>query len=186
MELTTPRLLLRSPCINDAKLLAAFEAKNHSFWSSYASATATDLTQEAHWIEKLKAFELEAQEGRSVRFLIFDRSKPQDILGTCNFTQIFRGAFQACYLGYKLDQDYEGQGMMQEALRSAIAYVFEELNLHRIMAAFVPSNLRSQRLLEKLGFELEGLAKNYLLIDGRWQDHILTALTNPTWNPSKK
>jgi len=47
--------------------------------------------------------------------------------------QIFRGAFHACYLGYKIDHAYEGKGLMYEALEVAIRYIFEELRLHRIM-----------------------------------------------------
>jgi ribosomal-protein-alanine N-acetyltransferase len=70
---------------------------------------------------------------------------------------------------------------MTEALKVAINYVFIELNLHRIMAAYIPHNQRSGRLLKRLGFLVEGYARDYLMIDGQWQDHILTSLINPNW-----
>ena len=57
-------------------------------------------------------------------------------------------------------------------------YMFEEENLHRIMPNYVPSNKRSEKLLTKLGFVREGLAKDYLFINGKWENHILTALVN--------
>ncbi len=60
-----------------------------------------------------------------------------------------------------------------------IRYAFEDLRLHRIMANYVPHNQRSAHLLRRLGFVQEGYAKEYLKIAGRWQDHVLTALTNP-------
>ena len=104
--------------------------------------------------------------------------------GYCNFTQIFRGSFQACYLGYKIDQELEGRGFMKEALECLIAYMFREQHLHRIMANFIPGNTRSEKLLNTLGFEKEGYAKKYLLINGEWQDHILTSLTNAHWKSS--
>lgn len=67
---------------------------------------------------------------------------------------------------------------MIEALEVAIHYVFNELNMHRIMAAYIPTNQRSSLLLKRLGFVIEGYGRNYIQIDGRWQDHILISLIN--------
>ena len=71
---------------------------------------------------------------------------------------------------------------MHEALERSIRYVFEELTLHRIMSNYMPVNTRSAKVLERLGFEKEGYAKNYLLINDRWEDHILTALSYERWS----
>ena len=68
---------------------------------------------------------------------------------------------------------------MFEMLQAAIDYVFSEYNLHRIMANYIPTNSRSENLLNKLGFQKEGLAKSYLKIAGSWQDHVLTSKINP-------
>jgi ribosomal-protein-alanine N-acetyltransferase len=92
-----------------------------------------------------------------------------------------RGAFQAAYLGYNISQDQQGKGLMTEALTAVIDYVFTEINLHRLMANYRPENLASARVLEKLNFTIEGFAKNYLMVDGQWCDHVLTSLTNPNW-----
>jgi len=70
---------------------------------------------------------------------------------------------------------------MTEALGAAIAYAFGPLNLHRIQAAYRPENLRSGRVLERLGFVWEGLAPAYLRVNGQWADHVITALVNPNW-----
>jgi len=72
---------------------------------------------------------------------------------------------------------------MSEAVAKAIEYIFEKQKLHRIMANYMPSNERSARLLQKLRFVIEGHAKKYLLINGQWEDHILTSLTNENWLP---
>ncbi len=80
-----------------------------------------------------------------------------------------------------MDAEHQGEGYMHEALAAAIEYVFTDLNIHRIQANYQPSNHRSGRLLERLGFAIEGYARNYLLIDGAYRDHILTSLTNPDW-----
>jgi ribosomal-protein-alanine N-acetyltransferase len=124
-------------------------------------------------------WKLEFEEGRAIRFLLFFQEDGEgEIIGFCNFSQIFRGPFQACYLGYQIDSAGEGKGFMSEAIKRAIQYMFEEQNLHRIMANYMPSNSRSAKLLQNLGFAIEGKAKNYLLINGQWEDHILTSLTN--------
>ncbi|GJA95297.1 hypothetical protein KAM358_31290 [Aeromonas caviae] len=68
---------------------------------------------------------------------------------------------------------------MQEVVAAGIDHLFRERGLHRIMASYMPANLRSGALLERLGFEQEGYARDYLMINGRWEDHVLTALINP-------
>tara|TARA_R110002072_G_scaffold302157_1_gene484171 strand:- start:1736 stop:2287 length:552 start_codon:yes stop_codon:yes gene_type:complete len=102
-----------------------------------------------------------------------------DVIGSCNFTNIVWGPFQACHLGFSVDADYQGKGYMREMVEAAIDHVFGTVGLHRIMANHMPSNIRSAKLLEGLGFEKEGFAKSYLQINGRWEDHILTAKVNP-------
>src|SRR5215218_9941972 len=104
------------------------------------------------------------------------------VVGTCNYTNVVRGPFLACHLGYQIARAREGRGLMTEALRATNAFVFESMRLHRIMANYRPENERSGRLLDRLGFVREGLAKDYLFIDGAWRDHILTALTNPAFD----
>jgi ribosomal-protein-alanine N-acetyltransferase len=101
------------------------------------------------------------------------------MIGTCNFSNIVRGVFQACHLGYAISQSHQGKGLMSEAVELGIRYMFEIVKLHRIMANYMPRNERSARLLEKLGFEREGYAKSYLKIAGVWEDHILTSKINP-------
>ncbi|WP_394147547.1 GNAT family N-acetyltransferase [Shewanella atlantica] len=101
-----------------------------------------------------------------------------EIIGVCNFTNIIRGSFQACSLGYSIAEAHQGKGLMKEILTAGIDYMFTEQNLHRIMANYIPSNTRSGALLSSLGFEQEGVAKSYLKIAGRWQDHCLTSKIN--------
>ncbi|RLS12169.1 30S ribosomal protein S5 alanine N-acetyltransferase, partial [Acinetobacter baumannii] len=74
-----------------------------------------------------------------------------------------------------------GQGLMFEALQPLIRYMQRQERMHRIMANYMPHNHRSGNLLARLGFEREGYAKDYLMIDGQWRDHVLTALTNKEW-----
>ena len=67
---------------------------------------------------------------------------------------------------------------MYEALRAAIEYAFDTKKLHRIMANYMLANVRSGKLLRRLNFSVEGFARDYLRIAGKWEDHVLSALTN--------
>lgn len=120
--------------------------------------------------------------GEQVSFALVPRDASDRIIGTCRFTQIARGAFQSCMLGYGIDVDHQGQGLMTEALRTAIAHMFDARRLHRIQANHLPENQRSARVLQGLGFVREGLAPRYLFIAGAWRDHVLNALLNPRYD----
>lgn len=172
--LVTERLLLSKLCSKDFAEIEAFEKRNQrhlSRWESFPS----------HFSEaRLKEWLKDCQEGRAIRLLIREKETNR-LIGQCNFTQIFHGFFKACYLGYKIDHAYEGKGMMYEALQAAISYIFKDVGLHRIMANYMPLNVRSARLLQRLGFTQEGYAKNYLFINSRWEDHVLTALSREDW-----
>lgn len=115
------------------------------------------------------------------RFIFSLTDEPNQVIGTVNYSQVFRGSFQACYLGYGIDHHHQGLGLATEALVATNSHMFKDQNLHRIMANYLPENAASARVLEKLGFCIEGTAKNYLWIAGQWRDHVLTSLTNDSW-----
>ncbi len=117
------------------------------------------------------------EDGSAIKLAVMNKNKTK-VIGVCNFTNIIRGVFQGCNLGYSIDKQYQGKGVMYEALDAAIRYVFKQLGLHRVMANYVCENDRSSAVLKKLGFEQEGIAKSYLKINGRWRDHVLTAKVN--------
>jgi len=144
---------------------------------------AAEFFTERYWGERLAVSVEEFQADRAVRFVLQPRGAAEDgaILGTCSYTNIVRGAFHACHLGYQVARSHEGQGLMAEALRCANGFMFEQFRLHRIMANYRPENDRSRRLMERLGFVREGLAKDYLFIDGAWRDHVLTSLVHPAY-----
>jgi ribosomal-protein-alanine N-acetyltransferase len=102
------------------------------------------------------------------------------VIGSVHYSQVSRGAFQSAMLGYALDRGHVGQGLMAEALAASLAEMFSpRVNLHRVQAAYRPENVRSGNVLERLGFTLEGLAPDYLYIDGAWRDHRVMSIRNP-------
>lgn len=113
-------------------------------------------------------------------FVIEDRST-DEIIGVINYSNLVKFPLHACHVGYSLDQDYQGRAIMRRSLKETVNWMFEVKGFHRIMAAYMPHNKRSASVLHSVGFEEEGLAKAYLLIDGKWQDHVLTSLINQQW-----
>ncbi|MEH0741255.1 ribosomal protein S5-alanine N-acetyltransferase [Vibrio cholerae] len=132
------------------------------------------------WTQRLiKLHELHKM-GLGYYLLILDTDSGE-MLGTISFSNISRFPAHTCTVGYSLGQNAQGRGVMTRALRLAVNYMFEIQNLHRINASYMPRNTRSEAVLQRVGFEAEGFAKAYLLINGQWEDHKLTSLINPHW-----
>jgi ribosomal-protein-alanine N-acetyltransferase len=184
-ELQTMRLTVRLARPGMQAPIVRFLEQNYAgHLDRWSPPPVADFFTEAFWVERLAVAVDDYAGDRAVRFVLQPLGAPVDgpVLGTCNYTNIVRGAFQACHLGYQLARAHQGQGLMAEALRAANAFMFDVLRLHRIMANFRPENERSGRLLERLGFQEEGLARDYLFIDGRWRDHVLTSLVSPNYD----
>lgn len=182
----TERLLLTLPPADAAPRIIRYFDENREHLAPWSSAAPPDFYTEGYWRERLEKARADFRQGQALSLFAFRRDEPQGrVVALCNFSAIIRGPFQACYLGYSIDHRDEGHGLMHEALRGAIKYVFDELRLHRIMANYVPTNERSGRLLRRLGFTVEGYARDYLVIAGEWRDHVLTSLTNPQVAPEE-
>ena len=128
----------------------------------------------------MRRFKAELDTGVSARFVLFKRGG-RDVIGTASLTHIHRGPQHSAVLGYALAAAEQGHGYMTEAVKAVVEYAFGQLGLHRIEAGYQPHNRRSAEVLKRAGFVVEGYARDYLLINGRWEDHILTAVTNPGW-----
>lgn len=179
--LLTDRLLLTVPGKESAARYAQFCRENSAFlepWQGpfYEREFAVDFWQAS--LEKRRQAFI-ADRGYSFGIFWSDAGLQGPLLGYCNFSEIVRGLFQACYLGYALAQSAQRKGVMTEALDAAIKYMFFSAKIHRVMANYMPHNTRSAAVLQRLGFIVEGAAKNYLYINGQWRDHVLTSLTNP-------
>jgi ribosomal-protein-alanine N-acetyltransferase len=179
--LETPRLLLRLAEPGDAPALVRYFSENREHLAGSRPRMTPEFFTDEFWRSQSHAALAEFRTDRSLRLVMLPRAGPDEVIGNVNFVQFQRGAAYYCTLGYGIARAFEGKGLMHEALTGAIGYVFGELNMHRIQANYVPWNQRSGRLLRRLGFSVEGYARDYLFLDGQWQDHVLTSLTNAGW-----
>ncbi|KML67519.1 ribosomal protein S5-alanine N-acetyltransferase [Pectobacterium peruviense] len=180
VQLTTDRLVVRLAHEHDAWRLAEYYSENRDFLKPWEPVRDASHCYPSGWQARLSVINEMHKQGSAYYFLLLDPNE-NEVCGVANFSNVLRGSFHACYLGYSLGQKWQGQGLMYEALQSALHYMQRQQHMHRIMANYMPHNQRSGNLLTRLGFEREGYAKDYLLIDGKWQDHVLTALTNAEW-----
>lgn len=180
-RLESDRLILRMATREDAPAILAYYLENKEFLRVVEPSRSDRFYTLEFWQEQISTALLEYGYEHSLRFCLFQKEAPHVVMGQVNFNQIYRGVFHSCFLGYSLAEKHQGQGYMTEALTVAIDYMFAEVNLHRIAANYMPRNQRSGNVLRRLGFVVEGYARDYLRINGRWEDHILTSLTNPHW-----
>ncbi|MDL2219903.1 GNAT family N-acetyltransferase [Ruminococcaceae bacterium OttesenSCG-928-O06] len=164
-------LLLSEPAL--AARVAAFYRRNQAFYAP------TEPVREAEFYTEAFQRRALAQDLRSAKrlwglrmWLVPKEDEAADILGMASLGSIFYGAFCSAFLSYKLDEGATGQGYMAEALQKLIEVAFGPLELHRLEANILPDNAPSLRVVEKLGFQNEGLARKYLNIGGVWRDHI--------------
>jgi ribosomal-protein-alanine N-acetyltransferase len=179
----TERLILRCAAETDVPALLRFFDANREHLAPWEPQRPSDFHTDDFWRVQVSRHRRAFESGTALMLFMFLRDHPTAVIGQVSYTGIVRGPAEMCMVGYALDRDAQGQGYMQEALKASLEYVFGQLNLHRVMANFMPHNQRSNSVLRRLGFVVEGYARDYLLINGEWRDHVLTSLTNPDWKP---
>lgn len=180
----TERLVLKVLDKSHAPLVLDYYLGNRSFLEEWEPLRDEDFYTIEYQEELLEREMYSFKNGSMLRLWLLKKDERaagnNRIIGTLGFTNIVRGPFLSCYLGYKLDKDEINHGYMTEALRKGIEIMFQDFGLHRVEANIMPKNKRSLRVAEKLGFYNEGLALKYLKINGKWEDHIHMVLLNDT------
>ena len=183
--ITSDRLFLRAAIHEDIPQILKYFIDNKTYLTPFYPLWADGFFTEEYWQYQIENSFLEFINGQSLKLFIFTKKNPTVIIGTVNFSNFVRGAAHFCYVGYSLAENRQGKGYMTEGLKAAIQYLFQKLNFHRVMANYMPHNRRSGNVLKRLDFVIEGYARDYLLINGQWEDHVLTSLTNPNWQEPK-
>jgi ribosomal-protein-alanine N-acetyltransferase len=179
-RITTQRLLLRATHPDLAPAVSDYYLRNAAHFARWDPPLPPDHASLACVTDSLAEGRHAFDEGRSLRWWLEPRAKPGWVIGSVHLSAIARGPFHSCSLGYGLDVHHIGRGLMHEALSVLLDEAFSPVvNLHRVQAAIRPENTASLRVVQRLNFREEGLARDYLYIDGAWRDHKLFALLNP-------
>lgn len=171
VQLTGPTVHIRPPGPADRTEWLALRETSRDFLQPWEPTWAHDALTRQGFARRLNRFREDWESGSSYPFFIVT-NKDRNLVGGVTLSNIRRGVAQMASVGYWIGAPYARQGLMSEGLSLALDYAFKVLNLHRVEAACLAHNEASRGLLVKSGFRQEGLARQYLCINGRWQDHV--------------
>ena len=168
---------LRAPRGADYEAWSALRQLSHAYLQPWEPTWPEDDLTRPAFKRRLSIYAREMDAGNAWPFFIF-ADADQALVGAITLSNIRRGVAEAGTLGYWIGRPFAGRGHATAAVSGLVAHAFDELKLHRVEAACVPTNLGSRRVLEKAGFALEGQARAYLKINGAWADHLLFGIVN--------
>lgn len=175
VRLTGPRVHIRPPKNGDQAQWLSLRRESRDFLRPFEPSWPRDALTATGFRRRIKRIRNEWIAETGYGFLVF-KNEGSVLVGGVTLAGVRRGVTQSSSVGYWIGLPHARQGYMFEALQLCLDFGFRTLDLHRIEAACLPDNMASRNLLEKSGFEQEGLARKYLCIAGEWQDHIVYAL----------
>jgi ribosomal-protein-alanine N-acetyltransferase len=134
------------------------------------------LDQERYWRFALDAHLRELEAGEGAFFFVFAAHSPDEVIGFVQYSAIVGEPRHSAHVGYALSEQHAGNGLMAEALRPTLPWAFDTFGLHRLEAYYLPHNRASGGVLKKLGFRVEGLAREFTQVGQRWEDHLCASL----------
>jgi len=168
---------LRAPQMSDYSEWTTLREASRAFLVPWEPTWPSDDLSRSAFRRRLRRYAEDQRADTSYAFFLF-RKADDALVGGLTLANIRRGVAQAGSLGYWIGEPFARRGLMTGALHGLVPFAFGSLRLHRLEAACIPSNAASIRLLEKMGFVREGYAREYLCINGLWQDHLLFARLN--------
>lgn len=175
MQLTGERIYIRFYQDGDAQAMYDLFLRNKEFFQKYSPTRGEDFYTLESKRKAIKDGEGQRERDERYSFGIFLKDTGE-MIGNVGLSEIQRGSCQCGMIGYSLDQGYNGRGYTTEAVKLAVGFAFDQLKLHRVEAGVMPHNMASIRVLEKAGFQREGIARKSVEINGKWEDHLILAI----------
>lgn len=186
-EYETERLKLKVLKPDQAAQVVDFYLRDKELFEKYEVDRLPDFYTTKFQKQMLVFENKMMKQGSLYRFYVFRKEDTRQIIGTISFHHISQGYFSCCEIGYKFSSAFHHKGYATEAMRKIVGIIFDEIDMHRIMAWVQPDNEPSIRLLEGLGFQREGICRDYLKMHGQWVDHaqysmLSTDYSSATWH----
>jgi [ribosomal protein S5]-alanine N-acetyltransferase len=173
-------VFLRPPERADYEEWADLRARSRAFLSPWEPTWPPDALNRAGFRARIARYSDDWRTDQAYNFFIF-RSDDGALVGGVGLSNVRRGVAETASLGYWVGEPFARRGYMTAALPLVVGFAFDRLRLHRVEAACLPTNVPSRAVLLRSGFQQEGYARAYLLIDGKWQDHLLFAILREDW-----
>ncbi len=172
--LTTERLLLSIMPASHAEQFLTYSQRNHEHHAPWAPPPRDPVETVETVRRRLDESRRDAIAGTAFRWRLRWRDDPDGpVVGNVSLTRIERGPMERAGLGFALDVDQQGKGLVVEAVEAVIDHAANVLKLRFLEAGHAPQNLRSAATLRRIGFVPYGYARDYLHVGGRVQDHVL-------------
>jgi ribosomal-protein-alanine N-acetyltransferase len=173
---------LRSPERGDYEAWATLRARSRNFLAPWEPSWPPDALSRASFRARLARYAEDWRTDQAYNLFIFTHDEA--LVGGASLSNLRRGVSETASLGYWIGEPFARQGHMTAALPLILDFSFDRLRLHRVEAACLPNNVPSRSLLVRAGFRQEGYARQYLCIEGKWQDHLLFAILRDDWEAS--
>ncbi|HJT07046.1 MAG TPA: GNAT family protein [Stellaceae bacterium] len=180
LRLVGERVTLRPPERGDWQEWSGLRAESRRFLTPWEPSWTADALARSSYRRRLARYAADWRTDQGYSFFIF-RNDDGALVGGIGLSNVRRGVAETGSLGYWTGERFARRGYMTAGLKLMLAFAFQRLRLHRVEAACLPHNAPSRGLLMKSGFREEGYAREYLCIDGRWQDHVLFAMLREEW-----
>jgi len=167
-------VFLRPPERGDYEAWASLRASSRNFLTPWEPSWPPDALSRASFRARVGRYAEDWRTDQAYNFFIF--AQDETLVGGIGLSNIRRGVSETASLGYWVGEAFARQRYMTGALPLVLEFAFDRLGLHRIEAACLPTNTPSRSLLARAGFQQEGYAREYLCIEGKWQDHLLFAM----------
>lgn len=157
---------------DDANRILQFYEQNRDIFEKYEPDHPSNFYTLEYQTSLAKVENEHFLHGDAARFWITRKSQPNILIGCISFNNIVKGSFMSCTIGYKIHKAHHNLGYATEAVQYLVSQLFMSRSLHRVEAYIHPDNAPSIALVEKCGFNYEGIAKEYVFLHGKWQDHL--------------
>jgi len=175
----TERLYLKILGKEAAPMVLAFYSENKEHFEAWEPERSKNFYTLAYHKATLAAEYNQMLEGKRIRFWLFLKDNPNEIIGSVSFQNFLGEPYKSCVIGYKIGSRYLRRGYAYEAVRKALYIIFNDYRMHRVEAYIMPENVPSLRLAEKLCFNYEGISYSFAYINGKWRDHMRFSIINP-------
>ena len=178
LQYETNRLILKVLGSDYAQEVLDFYLNDKDLFERYEADRSPNFYTIAHHTQLLELEYRLILKMQLVRFFVFLKEDPNRIIGTVSLYDLAIPAGRG-EVGYKFSSQYHHQGYAAEAMEKLIDIAFTELGIHRLCARVMEENTPSIRLLEGLGFQKEGICREYMCLRGQWTDHLQYSLLVP-------
>ncbi len=178
--LETERLLLRLPTTKDWAQWYYVREKSRSFLAPWEPLWPKGRLTKPYYLRRINQYYKKQRAGHGIYYHIFLK-ETNELVGGINILHIMRGVMQNASLGYWIGQEFHSNGFMTEAIQAVLFHAFETMDLHRIQVSIMRDNIASHRVAQKCRFIEERIARNYIKINGNWEDHMIYSMTKEEW-----